>query len=238
MMSKETYKIAIVDDETEASDKLASYLERFAIEKGCVFDCVFFSDGINFIDKYSADYDIVFMDIDMKIYNGMRTAERLREKDSEVLLVFVTNLAQFAAAGYKVNAADYLVKPYDYSELAFTLSQLLSGLEGRKKREIVIKNGSGNKRIAASNISYIEVYGHKVVYHTDIGDIESWASLSAVIEGLPYGFAKCNVSTLVNLARVSAIRGDSVIVGDTELSVSRRCKKEFKNMLFEYVGRM
>lgn len=237
-MSKNTYKVAIVDDEIVAREKLAGFLDRFARENDCAFECVFFSDGIDFIDKYTADYAIVFMDIDMKIFNGMRTAEKLREKDSEVLLVFVTNLAQFAAAGYKVNATDYLVKPYEYSELSFTLRQLMSKLLGRTKEDILIKSGSGNKRVSADSICFIEVFGHKVVYHTDIGDIESWNSLSSVIKALPHGFVKCNVSTLVNLARVSAIRDDEVIVsGKKVLSISRRFKKSFKDALIEYVSR-
>ena len=222
MRDSDRYKIAIVDDELSASNKLVDFLKRFGSENGAEFESVCFSDGLDFLDSYSAEWSVVFMDIDMKIYNGIKTAEKLREKDSAVLLVFVTNLAQFAVTGYKFNSADYLVKPYDYKDFSFTMKQLLKKLKSDDDGEIIIRSGSGNSRVKEGHVTHIEVFGHKVVYHTDTGDMESWGTLSAVQSYLSARFVKCNVSTLVNLDRVSAVRDDEVTVGDFVIPVSRR----------------
>ena len=56
-------------------------------------------------------YDLVFMDVEMPFMDGLKTAKKLREKDSQVVLVFVTKLFQYAVNGYEYDAADYIIKP-------------------------------------------------------------------------------------------------------------------------------
>ena len=69
------------------------------------------------------DYDIVFMDIELPGINGMEAAHRLREIDQQVILIFVTNMAQFAVKGYEVDALDYIIKPAQYGPLSIKLDR-------------------------------------------------------------------------------------------------------------------
>ncbi len=73
-------------------------------------------------EHYRADYDIVFMDIELPGINGMEAAHRLREIDQQVILIFVTNMAQFAVKGYEVDALDYIIKPAQYGPLSIKLT--------------------------------------------------------------------------------------------------------------------
>ncbi len=54
------------------------------------------------------------MDIQMNYMDGMQTAQWIRERDKTVIIIFITNLAQFALEGYKVDALDYILKPVQY----------------------------------------------------------------------------------------------------------------------------
>ncbi|MBQ1490419.1 MAG: response regulator, partial [Blautia sp.] len=106
-----TIRIAIVEDEEAPRLALLTCLERFGKEKGLALSLSTFSDALSLLDHYEPIYDLIFMDIQLPYLNGMDAARRLRAMDQSVLLVFVTNLTQYAIAGYEVAALDYILKP-------------------------------------------------------------------------------------------------------------------------------
>lgn len=63
-----------------------------------------FTDGVEILEDYRPVYDIIFLDVKMQHLDGMETARRIRELDSDVLLIFITNMAQYAIKGYAVGA--------------------------------------------------------------------------------------------------------------------------------------
>ena len=107
-------RIAIVEDDEKYADLLQEYLKKYGEERSEEFCCVMHKNAVVFLNNYKANYDIVFMDIDLPHMNGMTASQKLREVDKQVVLVFVTNLAQMAIKGYEVNAYDFIVKPVSY----------------------------------------------------------------------------------------------------------------------------
>ena len=108
-------KIAIVEDEQASRDMLSAYLHDYGTEEKVDLAVAAYPDGDSFIADYvKGKYDLVFMDICMPGTDGMSVARKLRETDSEVLLVFVTTMAKFAVEGYDVNAFKYIVKQIVY----------------------------------------------------------------------------------------------------------------------------
>lgn len=117
--------IALVEDDVKAAETIQKYLDRYEAENQIKFDVTTFSNAIPLLENYTADYDIIFMDIRMPYMNGMDAAHRLRAIDSKVILIFITSLTQYAVAGYEVEALDYIVKPVNYYDFALKLARAI-----------------------------------------------------------------------------------------------------------------
>ena len=92
-------RIALVEDEAEVRAQLQGYVQRHTRQYGTEFAVTEFADGMELLDDYRPVYDILFLDVEMKHLDGMETARRVRELDKDVIIVFITNMAQYAIGG-------------------------------------------------------------------------------------------------------------------------------------------
>lgn len=227
--------IAIVEDEEEFALALEKYLKRYGEENGTVFKIRRFVNALALLENYSADYDVIFMDIKMPYLNGMDAAHRLRELDANVLLIFVTNMTQYAVNGYEVDALDYIVKPVNYYDFALKLTRAVNRLRAKDETFITVPVSSGMIRLKPEQIRYVETQGHHVVYHTGKEDYSQYCSLKDAESKLKgYGFARCNSCYLVNLRYVKSVKGHIVNVDGTELQISQPKRKDFVQKLMAY----
>lgn len=204
-------RIAIVEDEAAVREQLAGYVQRYTRQYGTQFEVTMFTDGVEILEDYRPVYDIIFLDVEMQHLDGMETARRIRELDSDVLLIFITNMAQYAIKGYAVGALDYVLKsvPVD----------------------------GGMRRLDDATIYYIESEGHRVHFYTEDGDFSAPGALKALEEKQAGRlFARCNSGYLVNLAQVSGVQQNTVQVGPHELQISRPKRKAFLAALADYIG--
>ena len=86
-------RIAIVEDDSVCCKQLKDYLTHYTQETGETFSVWIFGDGDDIVNDYRAEYDIILMDIQMKHMDGMTAAEKIRQMDAEVVIVFITNSA-------------------------------------------------------------------------------------------------------------------------------------------------
>ena len=93
-------RIAIVEDEAAVREQLAGYVQRYTRQYGTPFEVTEFADGMEILEDYRPQFDIIFLDVEMKHLDGMETARRIRERDGGVLIVFITNMAQYAIRGH------------------------------------------------------------------------------------------------------------------------------------------
>ena len=227
-------RVALVEDDEQDRKKLAKCLKQYETERHVQFDILEFTDGEDIALNYTADFDLIFMDIEMTFMNGMRAAQRIRELDSAVTLIFITNMPQYALQGYKVAALDYVLKPFSYFSLSETISKALKSVRKPEKKYIVIDSRGTRIKLDVSQICYVEVLDHSLEYHTTKGKFEVKGSLRGVMEQLDESvFFLCNRCYLVNLDFVDAVKGSEVFVHGDMITVSRSRKKAFLNALNE-----
>lgn len=231
------YHVAIVEDDLQACQLTVKYLEKYGREHSVELQISTLKNAEMFLENYSSIYDIVFMDIELGGINGIEAAKRLRVFDELVLLVFVTNMPQYAINGYEVNALDYVIKPINYNSFCVKLDKALGILSRRNSYPLRIRVEDGIKVVLSSEVSYIEVMDHDVIYHTTNGEITAYGNLSEREKQLTkYNFARCSACILVNLKYVKGLYGDELGVDNTRLRISRSRKKEFLQRLNEYLG--
>ncbi len=228
--------VAIVEDDNAAAKTLSDYLLRYAEENRVRFQIRVFDNAVSLLDNYTAEYDIIFMDISMPYLNGMEASHRLRAMDQNVVLIFVTSLAQYAVEGYEVSAQSYIVKPVKYYDLAMKLSRAVSRIPAVNSTKFEIHTRAGTIRLDPQEIQYIESQGHRLTFHTLSGDYTQLNSLSKLEEQLsPFHFARCNSCYLVNLRYVSEVKGYTVFLNNIELKISQPRKKRFVETLNQYI---
>ena len=118
-------RLAIVEDDDKVRQQLQTYVLQYFQGRENDVDIHLFADGDEILEDYAADYDLIFLDIQMKRLDGLATAERIRERDEDVYLVFITNLANYAIRGYAVHALDFILKPVNF----LMLRQVLMSVE-------------------------------------------------------------------------------------------------------------
>lgn len=230
--NKNMIKIAIVEDEELHSERLKSHLLRFAAEKNTSFEIIVFNNAITFLENYSGNYSVIFMDIRMPYMNGMDAAHKLRELDPDVMLIFITSLTQYAIKGYEVNAQNYIVKPVTYPDFVLKFTKAYLKLQQQSALHIALPTEKGIVKLLPEEIIYCEVTKHQTVFHTIRGDFSQYTTLRAIENKLNGNtFCKCNHCYLVNLSYVKEIEGDEVILGydgkEVSLIISRNKKKPF-----------
>ena len=170
--------------------------------------------------------------------NGMEAAEKIRNVDSEVTIIFITNMAQYAIRGYKVNALDYILKPISYIPFSETIKKAVRIYDKDKGGFIVISHKIGTEKIMTDNIYYIESQGHRLTFHTSKGTYETTTySMKEIVQMLSsYRFKRCNSGCLVNLKYVTGYNGNELKVMDTSVSISRGKKNDFLAALASYMS--
>jgi len=229
---------AIVEDEENAFSILKEHLVHFQKDNGVQFDIHYFKSGLSFLDEKRA-YDLILLDIEMPYINGIELAKRIREKDSKVVIIFITNMVQYAIKGYEVDALDYVLKPINYSRFSSLMKKTLRNLSKNQEQEIVLKTVGGSAKVYLSSIYYLEISDHLLIYHTSQGDFEVWKSLAAAEKELPGdSFARCNHSTIVNLHFVSSTEKDCLTLSGCKkaIPISHGKKKEFLSKLNTFLG--
>lgn len=229
--------IIIVEDDNLDANNLISCINKYGEEKEEEFSVTRYSNVQSFIDAYNGA-DIVFLDIAMPGIDGMTAAKILREKDNDVTIVFVTNMLQMAINGYSVRAFDFIIKPVSYKNFAIRFANILKTVTKKQGKEIWINNKDGKTRINTSKIKYIEIMQHILIFHmedeNEYRNTGTLVSLQDLLKDEP--FSMCNRCYFVNLAYVTAVKGNIAILNNISLQVSRAKKKNFIKDLNDYIA--
>ncbi len=229
--------LAIVEDEDSYAQQLTEFIQKFQEESGNYFKVTRFSDGDEITNGYKGQFDIILMDIEMKLMDGMTAAEEIRRLDQEVVIMFITNMTNYAIRGYQVDALDYVLKPVSYFAFSQKLDRAISRIRKSDSKIISVEMPSGVKKLDIDNIFYIESEGHNLNFYTSAGEFSVRARMADFEEQLSaYNFFRSNKGYLVNLKYVDGVEKGACIIAGKQLLISRSRKSEFMSALTDYMA--
>lgn len=228
----------IVDDEPLALSLLESYVNRVPFLKltGKYYSAISAMQNIA-----SEKVDILFLDIQMPGVNGMDFAHTI---SNHTRVIFTTAFSEYAVEGYKVNAIDYLLKPFSFDDFLAASKKALHWFEitGQKADETAKKANVG--LFVKSEYKYLHVLYNDILYIEGLKDyvkiytenepkpILSLMSLKQLEIDLPSPqFMRVHRSYILNIDKISSINKNRVLIGKKQIPIGETYRKNFMALL-------
>lgn len=146
--------------------------------------------------------------------DGFGAAERVRKRSARCLIVFLTSSREYAFDAFPIHPFDYLVKPYQTSQLEHVLSGAIRLME-EAEPQVEIRMPRQTMRMPHGQIAAIASHGHTLDVFTVSGallkSLQTFAELEAMLQG-DERFLPCNRGVLVNMDEALKLDGDSIIL--------------------------
>lgn len=242
-------KCIAIDDEPLALQLVVKFIEQTSfLQLEQKFDNAI--QALGYLNQH--EVDLVFLDIQMPDLSGMELARIIDGKTNwkKPKLIFTTAYNQFAVEGYKVDALDYLLKPFSYEEFLMAATKAYQHHEQQAVPQteaspstksadyIFLKVEYQLVKVMLKNISYIEAYKDYIKVHLQDkpNPLLSLTSMKTVEEMLPKeNFMRVHRSYIINLDHVDSISKNKVNIGTTQITVSDNYKDDFMGFVGKWM---
>lgn len=225
----------LCDDNNSAIDKLSKMLNSILISHNLKGQITFTTNNpLDLLDYVKNNpTDVLLLDIDLKSStSGLEIAEKIRQADKSVYIIFITGHFEFGMVAYKYKTFDFLQKPLTKERFEETILRLFSDIYGNKNNYIRLDN---DKTVIKENsIRFIKKEGMKVIFHTDTRDYETYSSFNKISDMLPYNFVRCHKSYIVNVAKITDIDMSNGLISFTKNDrcyIGPKYKNDFMEVL-------
>lgn len=235
-------KIAICDDNTEDAGLLLKALYNY----DNTFEVTVYKCGEMLIDDFldqNISVDILFLDIYMPGIDGIKTAQRIRSKNKDIKIIFISSSKEHFQQAYEVFAFNYILKPLDIERLYCVLDRAVDELRNENSYKINIKYKSDIYNIDWRDIMYIESQDKRIVFHLDDeSKLQCYGKLDEIERKLPeQSFIRCHQSFIVNAAYINKMGETHFSIGKVMISISKKrlksAKEKYYTYLFSNMGR-
>lgn len=230
-------KVVAIDDEPLALQLVKGYVEKTpSMELAGAFDNPV--DAVAFIQ--SADVDLVLLDIQMPDLTGTELARVIAGGPK---VIFTTAYEKYALEGFRLDAVDYLLKPFSYTEFLKAVQKAEKLIAAERSRlpsleisndYLFVKSESRLRRINFSEIHYIEGLKDyvKIWLKDERKPVLSLSTLKALESRLPGNrFMRVHRSFIVNLETVRVIERGRIVFGEVRIPVTDQYKDDFQKFL-------
>lgn len=228
----------IVDDEPLALDLIESYVAKTPFLK-LAGKC---SSAFQAMEVMAAqEVDLLFLDIQMPGLTGVEFSKSL---NGSVRVIFTTAFSEFALEGFKVDALDYLVKPFNYAEFVraankaltwFSLSKASHGVpDNLPSQSMMVKAGSKLERVDLEDVLYVESMGDyvKIFCKAKEHPVITQMTMKSMEEKLPDNkFFRVHRSFIVNVEQVQVIERNRIVFGKVYIPISESVRENFNKLL-------
>lgn len=233
-------KIAICDDNMEYVNKVEDYLDKLKTSK---LEYDVFMSGEELLREYErneADYDAIFLDMEMVGVDGIETANHIRRVDKHVIIVFVTSHKQYMQRSFECMPFRFLIKPLMFEDFKKTFSEVQIKLEDFPETFIFLENKK-RTRLYCSDIVFFESNSHWIMIHTRDGKVHKTRKtmidlLNTVDDST---FVRVHRAFAVNLMHIHQICETEVVMHHCKepISLSKTYKKELSDKFLCYKER-
>lgn len=245
-----TIKCIAVDDEPLALDMVSKFIEQTSfLSLQSKFDNAI--QALGYVNQN--EVDLIFLDIQMPDLSGMELARILDGKTStkKPKIIFTTAYNQFAVEGYKVDALDYLLKPFSYEEFLKAATKAYQFFENQSKNTVVkvetekqvdyifLKVEYQLIKVMLKDITHIEAYKDYVKVHLKDkpNPLLSLTSMKSMEELLPSdNFMRVHRSFIINLDHIDSVSRNVIHIGNAQIVVSENYKDAFMEFLNKWIG--
>ena len=229
-------RVVIIDDDPLAVKVLSNALDEFDYIEIVAESC-----HLRQAKDLLMDYkpDLLFLDVEFPNMTGLDFLSSVKaDIDWPMKTVFYTAFEQYMLQALRLQAFDYLVKPYSETDFENRLISVIKKVNNLHFEKVLLSTNGSKIIVLIKDIIYIEVSSHKLIYHTtNNGDITVYGSLKDISNDLEkHSFSMCNSCFLVNLNYVEKIDGYTVIVKGKELLISHPKRKKFLQDLNIFLG--
>lgn len=217
-----TYNIAICDDNSTDIEIVESSVAAWAEDAGHSLKINRFSSAEEFLFHYQDNkgYDILLLDIEMKLMSGVELAKLIRRENESVQIIFITGYSDYIAEGYEVSALHYLMKPLDRAKLFTVLDKAADKLR-RNERTLLLDLTDEVVRIPINEIRYIDVnLNYATIHAKDTYTVRR--TLSEIENELDDRFFRTGRSCIVNLTYIRRVTKKEIFLFDeTSIPIPR-----------------
>ena len=229
--------ILICDDAQKDASRLKELIEALLPGAGIViFNAPL--DALAYIQAKNPVVQVCFLDILIPEMDGVTLAKKMREKDYNGHIVFLSNSNDYAAHSYEVKAFSYLLKPPDKTAVARVLGELETALKTADNAGLTVKTKTTTMFILFRDISHIEVINRVVYFRLINGD--EIAVNTRFLDVAPAlladrRFGRCHRSFVVNLRDIHKVQGNNAVMKSGKHIPISKNYSDFKSRYIDYM---